>query len=103
MVRRLLGWSVVGLALLGACKVEDSAIPDADLAAPLCTGVIYDNCTTDGQCMSGMCKLFSGDFQVCTQVCNDAAPCPASSGAAAKCNNRGLCKPTINNACRPPS
>ncbi|MDQ3368258.1 MAG: hypothetical protein M3680_22770 [Myxococcota bacterium] len=94
------------LALLGACETEEKGgSPDADLAAPVCPGVVYDNCTTDAQCMSGMCHLFSGEFQVCTQACtaNDNSTCPTSGGEAAKCNMRGICKPTINNACRPPS
>jgi hypothetical protein len=24
-------------------------------------------------------------------------------GGASKCNNRGICKPALNNMCRPPS
>jgi hypothetical protein len=105
----LLRFPLVGLGLLAlfaACETSDKGgAPDADPAAPLCTGVLYDNCTTDAQCMTGMCKLFAGEFQVCTQACTagDDSTCPSSSGMTSKCNNRGICKPAINNACRPPS
>lgn len=95
---------VVALALVG-CEAKDKSIPDADPAAPLCTGQVYDNCTDNSQCMSGMCHLFSGEFQVCTQACtaNDNSTCPQSAGGTTpKCNNRGICKPAINNMCRPP-
>ena len=80
--------------------------PDADPAAPLCTGVVYDNCTSNSQCDSGMCHTFSGEFQVCTQQCTagDNSTCPPSvGGGMPKCNNRGICKPALNNMCRPPS
>ncbi len=87
---------------IAACGGDKSGVPDADPAAPLCTGVVYDNCTTNAQCMSGMCHLFSGEYQVCTQACTagDNSTCP---GTGPKCNNRGICKPAINNMCRPPS
>lgn len=97
---------VAVLACAGACETGDKGVaPDADPNAPVCTGQLYDNCTDGAQCMSGMCHLFSGEFQVCTQACTagDNSTCPASTnGAAAKCNNRGICKPAVNNACRPP-
>jgi hypothetical protein len=53
-----------------------------------------------------MCHLFSGEFQVCTQACTagDNSTCPKSAGdTTPKCNNRGICKPAINNMCKPPS
>ena len=93
------------LVLLG-CEAKDKSIPDADPGAPVCQGVVYDNCTSNTQCMSGMCHLFSGEFQVCTQPCTagDNSTCPSSAGGTTpKCNNRGICKPAINNMCRPPS
>lgn len=97
------------LVVLGACGGEGGekgGVPDADPAAPLCTGQVYDNCTANDQCGSMNCHLFSGEFQVCTQACtpNDNSTCPMDrNGQPAKCNNRGICKPTINNACRPPT
>ena len=103
---QLLRLVVVLVFALAGCEAKDKSIPDADPAAPVCTGVVYDNCTSNSQCMSGMCHLFSGDFQVCTQTCTagDNATCPVSvDGTTSKCNQRGICKPTINNMCRPPS
>jgi hypothetical protein len=95
------------VALVAGCGGGDKGgIPDADQAAPLCTGALYDNCTSSSQCTSGMCHLFSGEFQVCTQPCTagDDSTCPASAGGTSpKCNNRGICKPAVNNMCRPPS
>jgi len=94
------------IAVVGCGGGDKGGVPDADPAAPVCTGVIYDNCTSNTQCMSGMCHLFSGEFQVCTQTCTagDNSTCPQSAGGTTpKCNNRGICKPAINNMCRPPS
>lgn len=104
----------MGLALALALALATAACgggdkggaPDADLSAPVCTGVVYDNCTSSSQCGSGQCHLFSGEFQVCTQACtpNDNSSCPVSAnGMESKCNMRGICKPAVNNACRPPS
>jgi hypothetical protein len=99
---------VFGVALgtvIFACSDDSGTIPDADPAAPVCIGNVYDNCTSNEQCLSGMCHLFSGEFQVCTQTCSASNPCPATN--TEKCNNRGICKPTKNDSgsggCRPPS
>ena len=92
---------ILTLALAGCSDGGNKGgYPDADPAARVCTGEIYDNCAGDDQCDSGMCKLFSGEFQVCTQACTpgDNTTCPPGTG---KCNNKGLCKPTLNNDCRP--
>src|SRR5690242_17137304 len=94
------------LALIGCGGGGKGGTPDADPNAPVCTGVVYDNCSNSGQCMSGMCHEFSGEFKVCTQACtaNDNSTCPLSAGGTTpKCNNRGICKPAVNNMCRPPS
>jgi hypothetical protein len=79
------------------------SIPDADPNAPLCTGAVFDNCTSSDQCQSQNCKLFEQDaIQVCTQACDANNPCPDdASGNPATCNNRGICKPSRANACRP--
>ncbi|HEU0037221.1 MAG TPA: hypothetical protein VFQ53_41710 [Kofleriaceae bacterium] len=91
--------------VLAACGGggDSPPLPDADPNAPLCTGVVYDNCTSNAQCMSNNCHLFEQDaFQVCTQGCDANNPCPVdASGTVGTCNNRGICKPTRNNACRP--
>ncbi len=92
------------LLFLVACSGDTSTpVPDADPNAPLCTGVVYDNCNRSDQCDSADCHFFEQNgFQVCTQPCSDANPCPAdSTGTPGSCNNKGICKPTRNNACRP--
>jgi hypothetical protein len=106
MLARLAIVTAVALATILACS-DGGTIPDADPAAPVCTGMVYDNCTSNEQCQSGMCHLFSGEFQVCTQTCTPGnnAMCPSVN--TDKCNNRGICKPTKNDSgsggCRPPS
>ena len=108
MIERMnrLVFVMIAMCAAGACGGGDKGgVPDANPNAPLCTGVVYDNCVTDAQCMSGMCKLFAGEFQVCSQACTagEHSTCPQSMGGTPKCNNRGLCKPAQNNNCRPPS
>jgi hypothetical protein len=78
-------------------------VPDADPAAPMCTGVVYDNCTANTQCASNNCHLFDQDaIQICTQACDAANPCPMdAAGTVGFCNNKGICKPSRSNACRP--
>ncbi len=91
------------LLLASACGGgSDAKLPDANLSLPMCTGVVFDACTSNTQCMSMNCKLFSGDgIQVCTQACSAATPCPMQNGAATTCNNMGICKPAAANACHP--
>jgi len=102
---RLVLIALVAVAIGCGSSGGKGPAPDADLNAPLCTGVLYDNCSSASQCMSGDCHLFMGEFQVCTQPCTagDDSTCPLSSGMTSKCNNRGICKPAVNNMCRPPS
>ena len=76
------------------------AAPDAAMAA--CTGALYDGCTGNTKCMSGNCKVFgSAGLEVCTQACSAANPCPAQNGTAIPCNNMGICRPSVANACTP--
>ena len=85
---------------------DKGGVPDADPAAPVCTGVVYDNCTSNDQCDDMNCHEFSGEFRVCTKACtpNDNSTCPLDKNMQqAKCNNRGICKPLVNNDCRPPA
>jgi hypothetical protein len=92
------------VASLVACSGDTSTpVPDADPNAPLCTGVAYDNCQSNDQCDSANCHLFEQNgFRVCTQACSAANPCPMdSAGVQGTCNDKGICKPTRNNACRP--
>lgn len=100
-MHKLLGLIVVVLA---ACDNGGASppLPDADLSLPMCTGQLYDACTTNSDCMSMNCKLFDQDaIQVCVQTCDASNPCPPQDGMPATCNNRGLCKPPAANACRP--
>jgi hypothetical protein len=95
---------VFSFALVAACGGTDAPpLPDADPNAPLCTGVVFDNCLTNDKCDSLNCKLFRQEaIQVCTQACDTANPCPNdASGTPASCNDKGLCKPSRANACRP--
>lgn len=88
------------LLCAGACDTggDDPPVPDANLTLPMCTGVVYDSCTTNAGCMSMNCKLFSGSaIQVCTQSCSGSSPCPTGG----TCNNMGICKPSAANACHP--
>lgn len=88
------------LLILGACDTggDEPPLPDANLSLPMCTGLVYDSCTGNAGCMSMNCKLFSGDgIQVCTQACDGATPCPTGG----TCNNKGICKPAMANACHP--
>lgn len=89
---------------IAACETGGSStpLPDANLTLPMCTGVVYDSCTSNAGCMSMNCKLYDqSGIQVCTQACDATHPCPTQNGAAAECNNRGLCKPPAANACHP--
>ena len=91
------------LVLLAACGDTDTAVSDAPDNAPACTGATYDNCSVNGDCASMDCHLFSQNgFQVCTQPCDAANPCPSDSdGNAGSCNNKGICKPIQNTVCKP--
>ncbi len=92
--------AIATLLVLGACVTggDDPPVPDANLSLPMCTGVAYDSCTSNAGCMSMNCKLFSGSaIQVCTQACSSSNPCPTGG----TCNNMGICKPAMANACHP--
>lgn len=92
------------ISVLAACETggDGTTLPDADLTKPMCTGLVYDSCTSNAGCMSMSCKLFDQDgIQVCTQTCDASTPCPTFNGQAATCNNRGICKPPGANACHP--
>ncbi len=98
------------VALLAACNAGTNSPPAADAPKPIdapagvkCTKALYDPCADNTGCLSANCKLFNGaGFQVCTQACSAAMPCPAQAGQAAPtCNNMGICKPVAANACTP--
>lgn len=88
-------------AIAFACSSGDDPDPVDAPAGPACTGTAYDQCTMASQCTSNNCKLFNGDgIQVCTQSCDASNPCPTVNGIAGTCNNMGICKPVVANACR---
>ena len=92
------------LVVLAACGGGSGGtpVPDANLMLPMCTGQLYDSCTTNAGCMSNNCHLYAQDaIQVCTQACDATHPCPTLNGMAASCNNMGICKPPGANACHP--
>jgi hypothetical protein len=66
-----------------------------------CAGSAFDLCSTEHDCTSANCHLFSTDgFQVCTQMCDATSPCPNdATGAPAMCNAMGICKPAMANDC----
>ena len=85
-----------------AIDAPGSAGSDGSGGGSACTGAVYDPCTDPAQCQSGNCHLFMGNgFQVCTQACTpgDNTTCPTQNGAAATCNNMGICKPPGPNDC----
>lgn len=64
------------------------------------SAALYDSCTADTQCMSGMCRSFnmpSPGIQVCTQSCSASMPCPMQGGAAVQCTNASVCRPPMAN------
>jgi len=95
--------------LLAACgsgstpKAVDAAKMDSAGSGSACTGVAYDPCTDNTQCMSAMCHNYTmSALQVCTQSCTagDNTTCPVdSTGAHGTCNNMSNCKPAAANNC----
>lgn len=80
--------------VLGACA-GDSPDPSGK-----CTKALYDACATEHDCTSNNCRNFMGDgFQVCTQGCDAANPCPDQDGLAVECNGMGVCKPAAPTEC----
>lgn len=60
------------------------------------SAALYDACTADTQCMSGLCRSFNmpaPGIQVCTQACSASMPCPMQNGAAVQCTNANVCRP----------
>ncbi len=90
---------VIGLALgLAACSGDTPPTPDG---GDKCTGLPYDLCNDEHDCMSHACQFFTAEnFQVCTLGCNASTPCPNdSSGHPATCNAASQCEPAVTNAC----
>ena len=92
----------------GAAIDSPAGAVDAAIDAPMsnvCTGLLYDRCTTNAQCMSGICRPFNNlGFSLCTQACTvGGAACPTQGGVAVQCvNNSMVCRPAAGNTCTPP-
>ena len=85
---------------LAACA-ESPKTPDPvaqQAADTTCGGQLYDGCTSDDQCESGLCKAVLDEVEVCTQTCSTTAPCPQQGDQPVVCNNMGLCRPAAPNA-----
>lgn len=96
------------LCLLVACGSGSSPATDAKKldgagGGSACTGAVYDPCTENTQCMSGMCHLYTmANLQVCTTTCTagDNSTCPTdASGSNGFCNPMSNCKPAVANSC----
>jgi hypothetical protein len=65
---------------------EDVADADAGPADKL---PFMSKCTTDAECETGRCHLFSQQGAFCTKTCKEITDCPPPSSG---CNTRGICK-----------
>lgn len=94
---------IVMLFLVSAACVDSGPATQQQAESTVCGGLLYDGCTSDDDCESGLCKLYSNRMvQVCTQACSATSPCPPQNGVAVDCNNMGLCRPSTPNACEAP-
>ena len=85
------------LFALAAC--DGSTPPGAD-ADHHCTGVIYDHCITEHDCMNMQCMPFQA-FMACTQQCTvgDDTTCPLQGTTAVTCGANAFCAPAAPNDC----
>ncbi len=104
-------YAVLLLVALAGCPSDEDPPPvDAPAtidgpAGNVCTGQLYDRCTSNTQCMSGNCRMFNNlGIMMCTQACTaGGAACPTQNGAAVECvTNSMICRPAGANTCTPP-
>jgi hypothetical protein len=68
---------------------------DSPPSSGKCTGAAYDPCDTEDDCDSLLCQNFAVEqFQVCSQPCDAANPCPG----AGVCE-LAVCKPAAPTEC----
>ncbi len=89
---------VAGWAAFPGCAGDETDVGNG----AVCTGMLYDNCASEHDCMSNDCHTFAIEgFNVCTQTCSATVPCPDLDGAAVACDTAtGVCKPTASRVCR---
>jgi hypothetical protein len=103
-------YAVLLVLVLAGCPSDDPPPVDAPAvidgpAGTVCTGQLYDRCTSNAQCMSGNCRMFNNlGIMMCTQTCTaGGAACPTQNGAAVECvTNSMICRPASANTCTPP-
>ena len=106
-------YAAVLVVALAGCPSDDPPPPDApsSIDAPagnVCTGLLYDRCTDNTQCMSGNCRMFNNiGVSLCTQACTvGGAACPMQGATAVSCSNgaggSNVCRPAAANTCTPP-
>lgn len=85
------------LALLAAAVALFACAGDSPPPSGKCTGAAYDPCNDEHECTSNTCQNFMAEgFQVCSQPCDAANPCPGDGECDA---TLALCKPAAPNDC----
>jgi hypothetical protein len=85
-------WIVAAVvSVLAACS------GDAPPGSNKCLGEIYQSCNEEHDCSSGLCQNFPAEgFQVCSQACDAANPCPDDAECDA---DTSVCKPAAADDC----
>ena len=108
--------ALVLLVILTGCPKDDDPPPvdspatidspvTIDAPGNVCTGQLYDRCSSNAQCMSGTCRMFNNlGVMLCTQTCvPGGAACPMQGATAVQCpSNSMICRPNAANTCTPP-
>lgn len=88
---------LLSLALASACSGDPPA------SNRMCDGTLYDRCSDEHECVSGVCHNFMDkQFQVCSVACTvgDDSPCMSTvEGGKATCV-AGVCTPPAANVCQ---
>lgn len=84
----------LALALALASALAACAGGSPDPVVRRCTRAIYELCITEHDCTSQNCVNFMGEgYQICTQGCDAANPCPDLGSTPATCNSMNICQP----------
>lgn len=87
-------------SLVAGCSGDTPPAIDANPAGPRCSMQVYDLCNEEHDCTSNICQNFAAaGFQVCTQGCDAANPCPDDRSSAPGTCESGLCVPSAANMC----